>query len=111
MTHTTTKEAVFSTFSTQPAHVAYLGCVQAVHAGGWVMVCVVEVLCSEELIVVGAAGVVAAGAGHGLLRPSNCQLTEGLLQTALTPLPTVRAGLQSAQTWGQQHRTEVHVDL
>lgn len=81
---------------------AYLGSVQAVDAGGWVVVCIVEVVYGEAVVVVVAGGVVAAGARHCLLCSSNSQLTKTPLQTAFTSLPAVRAEFQSAQPWGRK---------
>lgn len=69
------------------------------------MVRVVEVVHGEAAVVVVAVGIVAAGAGHSLLCSSNRELTEAPLQTMLTPLPTVRARLQSAQAWDRSTST------
>lgn len=63
------------------------------------MVCVVEVVDGQAVVVVVGAGVVAAGTRHGLVCSSNRQLTESPLQTSLTSLPAVRARLQSTQAW------------
>ena len=49
-------------------------------------------------------GAVTAGASHGLLGPPGGQLTEAPLQTALTLLPAVGAGLQASQAC-QEHTT------
>ena len=72
------------------------------------MVCVVEVVHVEAAVVVVAVGVITTGAGHGLLCSSSRQLTEAPLETMLTPLPTVRAGLRSAQPWDTTTQTMVN---
>lgn len=53
----------------------------------------------EAVVVVVTIGVVAAGAGHGLLWSSNRQLTETSFHTTLTSLPAVTGGLQPTQAW------------
>lgn len=53
----------------------YLGRVKAVDPDWRVMVGAVEALDGEATVVVMAAGVVAAGTGHGLLWSLNHQLT------------------------------------
>lgn len=63
----------------------------------WVMMFLVQVLEGEAAVVLLAIGV-AAGAGHGLVMSSYCQLTETPLQTGLPPLSTVRASVRSAQS-------------
>lgn len=70
------------------------------------MVGVVKIVHNDVVVMVVAVSVVAARAGHGLVCPSNCQVTETPVQTSLASLWAVRASLQSPQAWGQ--RTQNH---
>lgn len=63
------------------------------------MVCVVD---GEAAVVVVAVGVVTAGAGHGFLCLSSCQLNEAPPQTTLTPLLATRARFWFTQAWGKK---------
>lgn len=70
------------------------------------MVGVVKIVHNDAVVMVVAVGVVAAGASHGLLCPSNCQVTETPVQTGLASLWAVRASFQSPQAWGQRTQND-----
>lgn len=72
------------------------------------MVCVVQVVDGEATVVVVAVGVVAAGAGHGLLYSSDRQLTKTPLQATLTSLPAVRARLEPTQPWDRKRNERMN---
>lgn len=70
------------------------------------MVGVVKIVHNDAVVMVIVVSVVAAGASHGLLCSSNCQLTETPVQTGLASLWAVRASLQSPQAWGQRTQND-----
>lgn len=66
------------------------------------MMSVVKIVHNDVVVVVVAVSVVAAGASHGLLCSSNCQVTETPVQTSFASLWAVRASLRPPQAWGQR---------